>query len=62
MTAMGIPSTFILGPDRALIDRAVGYSPDVEERWKKVIEKHLQAAQEPGRPLGAHHPHRRPSP
>jgi thiol-disulfide isomerase/thioredoxin len=43
MTAMGIPSTFILGPDRALIDRAVGYSPDVEERWKQVIEKHLKA-------------------
>jgi thiol-disulfide isomerase/thioredoxin len=42
MTAMGIPSTFILGPDRALIDMAVGFSPDVEERWKKVIEKHLK--------------------
>ncbi|MGE5277582.1 MAG: TlpA family protein disulfide reductase [Acidobacteriota bacterium] len=43
MTATGIPSTFILGPDRTLIDRAVGYSPDVEERWKAVIEKHLKA-------------------
>jgi thiol-disulfide isomerase/thioredoxin len=43
MTSMGIPSTFILGPDRALIDRAVGYSPDVEERWKQTIEKHLKA-------------------
>ncbi len=43
MTAMGIPSTFILGPDRSLIDRAVGYSPDVEERWKKVLEKNLKA-------------------
>jgi len=43
MTEMGIPSTFILGPDRALIDRAVGYSPDVEDRWKQVIEKHLKA-------------------
>jgi thiol-disulfide isomerase/thioredoxin len=43
MTAMGIPSTFILGPDRTLIDRAVGYSPDVEERWKQTIEKHLKA-------------------
>jgi thiol-disulfide isomerase/thioredoxin len=42
MTAMGIPSTFILGPDRSLIDRAVGYSPDVEGRWKQVIEKHLK--------------------
>lgn len=44
LTAMGIPSTFILGPDRALIDRAVGYSPDVEDRWKKVVEKHLKPA------------------
>lgn len=43
MTAMGIPSTFIVGPDRTLIDMAVGFSPDVEERWKKVIEKHLRA-------------------
>jgi hypothetical protein len=43
MTAMGIPSTFILGPDRALIDMAVGFSPDVEDRWKKLIEKHLKA-------------------
>ncbi|HEV8609429.1 MAG TPA: TlpA disulfide reductase family protein [Thermoanaerobaculia bacterium] len=43
MTAMGIPSTFILGPDRTLIDMAVGFSPEVEERWKKVVEKHLKA-------------------
>jgi thiol-disulfide isomerase/thioredoxin len=42
MTAMGIPSTFILGPDRTLIDMAIGYSPNVEERWKRVIEKHLK--------------------
>ena len=26
MTAMGIPSTFIIGPDRTLIDMAVGFS------------------------------------
>ena len=43
MTAMGIPSTFIIGPDRTLIDMAVGFSPDVEERWKKVVEKHLRS-------------------
>ena len=43
MTAMGIPSTFIIGPDRSLLDMAVGFSPDVEERWRKVIEKHLKA-------------------
>ena len=42
MTAMGIPSTFIIGPDRTLIDMAVGFSPDVEERWKRLVEKHLK--------------------
>ena len=42
MTAMGIPSTFIIGPDRTLIDMAVGFSPDVEDRWKRVVEKHLK--------------------
>jgi thiol-disulfide isomerase/thioredoxin len=43
MTAMGIPSTFILGVDRMLLDRVVGYSPDVEERWKKLFDKHLKS-------------------
>jgi len=43
LTAMGIPSTFILGPDRALIDRMVGYSPAWEERWQKVLDKHLKS-------------------
>lgn len=43
MTAMGIPSTFVLAPDRTLIDRQVGYSPQVEERWRALIEKHLKA-------------------
>ena len=43
MTAMGIPSSFILGADRSLIDRVVGYSPDVEVRWKKILEKNLKA-------------------
>lgn len=43
MTSMGIPSTFVLAPDRTLIDRQVGYSPQVEERWRAVIEKHLKA-------------------
>jgi thiol-disulfide isomerase/thioredoxin len=42
LTAGGIPSTFILGPDRSLIDRAVGYSPAWEDRWKKVVEKYLK--------------------
>jgi thiol-disulfide isomerase/thioredoxin len=44
MTASGIPSTFIIGPDRSLIDRAVGYSAQVEERWKSLIEKRLKPA------------------
>jgi len=43
MTAMGIPATFFVGPDRSLIDRFVGYSQDVEERWKKILEKNLKA-------------------
>ena len=44
MTAMGIPSTFIIGPDQLLLDRAVGYSEKVEERWKQVIERRLKPA------------------
>ena len=43
MTAAGIPSTFILGPDRTLLDHMVGYSAQAEERWKQIIEKRLKA-------------------
>ncbi len=43
MTATGIPSTFLIGPDRNLIGNFVGYSADVEERWKQLIEKHIKA-------------------
>ncbi len=43
MTAAGIPSTFIIGPDRTLLDHMVGYSAQAEERWKQVIEKRLKA-------------------
>src|SRR5215471_7299365 len=43
MTALGIPSTFLLGPDRMLLDNQVGYAPQVEERWKQLIEKHIKA-------------------
>ncbi len=43
MTAAGIPSTFIIGPDRTLLDYMVGYSAQAEERWKQVIEKRLRA-------------------
>ena len=42
MTAAGIPSTFIIGPDRTLLDQMVGYSAQAEERWKQVIEKRLK--------------------
>lgn len=43
MTSMGIPSTFLIGPDRNLIGNFVGYSADVEDRWKQLIEKHIKA-------------------
>jgi len=43
MTALGIPSTFLLGTDLMLLDNQVGYAPQVEERWKQIIEKHLKA-------------------
>lgn len=43
MTQMGIPSTFIVGPDRTLIDQTVGFSAAAEEHWKQLIEKHLKA-------------------
>ena len=43
MTAAGIPSTFIIGPDRTLIDHMVGYSAQAEDRWKQMIEKRLKA-------------------
>ena len=43
MTAMGIPSTFLLGTDRTILDHQVGYAPQYEDRWKQVVEKHLKA-------------------
>ena len=43
MTAAGIPSTFIIGPDRTLLDHMVGYSAQAEDRWKLIIEKRLKA-------------------
>jgi len=44
MTATGIPSTFIIGPDRLLVDHVVGFSGSAEEHWKQVIEKRLKPA------------------
>jgi thiol-disulfide isomerase/thioredoxin len=43
LTARGIPSTFLLATDRTLLDSQVGYAPNVEDRWKKILEKHLRA-------------------
>jgi thiol-disulfide isomerase/thioredoxin len=43
MTAAGIPSTFLIGADRTLIQNWVGYSADTENNWKQLIEKHLKA-------------------
>jgi thiol-disulfide isomerase/thioredoxin len=42
LTARGIPSTFLLATDRTLLDSQVGYAPNVEDRWKKILEKHLR--------------------
>jgi thiol-disulfide isomerase/thioredoxin len=42
MTANGIPATFILGPDRTMLDQVVGYNANAEDRWKQLIEKRLK--------------------
>ena len=60
MTAMGIPSTFLIGPDRMLLDRSVGYSAEVETRWKQIIEKKLKPAKKPA--LRPHSPDAGPNP
>ena len=39
MTSMGIPTTFLISNDRRLLDSRVGFSPDVEDHWKELIEK-----------------------
>ncbi len=39
LRASGIPSTIILGPDRTVLDRTVGFYPDWEGRWNQVVEK-----------------------
>lgn len=43
LTARGIPSTFLLATDRTVLDQQVGYAPNVEDRWKKILEKHLRS-------------------
>jgi thiol-disulfide isomerase/thioredoxin len=49
MTAMGIPSTFIIGPDRSLLDHVVGYNAQAEDRWKQIIEKRLKPTRKAAR-------------
>ena len=44
MTAGGIPSTFIIGPDRTMLDHVVGYSEKAEDHWRQIIEKRLKPA------------------
>jgi hypothetical protein len=44
MTAAGIPSTFILGADRTMLDHVVGFSEKAEDHWKQIIEKRLKPA------------------
>jgi hypothetical protein len=44
MTAAGIPSTFIIGTDRTMLDHEVGFSEKAEDRWKQIIEKRLKPA------------------
>jgi thiol-disulfide isomerase/thioredoxin len=42
MTSAGIPTTFLIGPDRVLLQSYVGFSPDVENRWKQLLDKNLK--------------------
>jgi thiol-disulfide isomerase/thioredoxin len=42
LMAGGLPATLILGPDRNLVDRTVGYYPEWEARWNQVLEKCLR--------------------
>jgi thiol-disulfide isomerase/thioredoxin len=43
LTARGIPSSFLLATDRTVLDSQVGYAPNVEDRWKRILEKHLRS-------------------
>lgn len=43
LTARGIPTTFLLATDRTVLDSQVGYAPNVEDRWKRILEKHLRS-------------------
>ena len=43
LTAHGIPSTFLLAADRTVLDSQVGFAPNVEDRWRRILEKHLRS-------------------
>jgi thiol-disulfide isomerase/thioredoxin len=49
MTASGIPTTFLIAPDRTLVQSFVGYSDGVEARWKQILDKHLKPSRKAGR-------------
>lgn len=42
MTAAGIPTTFLIGSDGTLVRSFVGYSAEVEGKWKQILDKHLK--------------------
>ncbi len=42
MTAAGIPTTFLIGSDRTLLQSFVGFSADVETKWKQILDKNLK--------------------
>ena len=44
MTAAGIPTTFLIGSDRTLVQSFVGYSSEVEGKWRQLLDKHLKPA------------------
>ncbi len=44
MTAAGIPTTFLIGSDRTLVQSFVGFSADVEGKWRQLLDKHLKPA------------------
>ena len=43
LTATGIPSTFLLAPDRTLVDRPVGYAPKWRTAGKRSSRSTLKS-------------------
>src|SRR5262249_31028342 len=42
MTQAGIPTTFLINSDRTLVKSFVGYSDEVEGKWRQLLDKHLK--------------------